>query len=58
MKTVGNKETRMLMSVVHSLMLQSQVKDLLIVPNFMKIDPRSSKTSNIKNRVSTGAKDG
>ena len=58
MKTVGNKETRMLLSVVHSLMLQSQVKDLLIVPNFMKIDPRSSKTSSIKNRVSTGAKDG
>lgn len=39
MKTVGNKETRMLLSVVHSLLLQSQVKDLLIVPNFMKIDP-------------------
>ena len=58
MKTVGNKETKMLLSVVHSLMLQSQVKDLLIVPNFMKIDPRSSKTSSIKNRVSTGAKDG
>ena len=58
MKTVGNKETRMLLSVVHSLVLQSQVKDLLIVPNFMKIDPRSSKTSSIKNRVSTGAKDG
>ena len=58
MKTVGNKETRMLLSVVHSLMLQSQVKDLLIVPNFMKIDPRSSKTSSIKNRVSTGDRDG
>ena len=58
MKTVGNKETRMLLCVVHSLMLQSQVKDLLVVPNFMKIDPRSSKTSSIKNRVSTGAKDG
>ena len=58
MKTVGNKETRMLLSVVHSLMLQSQVKDLLIVPNFMKIDPRSSKISSIKNRVSTGDRDG